>query len=205
MTPQRPMLGAVLDALTAVRDHRRYDATPSVLLRTGATRVTASAAGVDVWVRDEYGWSFSWATTDPAEAWEILQARDLIPLDCRSRFVCEDCSGRGDVEVPELGKGWHAACPVCLGDGHRPHPPTVAALAAWASVGFAATDDGHPGIVGAEELARELGGLAVVWRVAELKTDPALWEPQSAVHRLAAAGLGITWSPHLKLYVPPLT
>ena len=64
--PLRPMLGAVLDALTSERDHRRHDARPSALLRTGATSAKATEKGVALWVRDEYGWSFDWITADPA-------------------------------------------------------------------------------------------------------------------------------------------
>lgn len=186
VTPQRPMLGAVLDALTHERDHRHYDASPSVLLRTGATRVTTSATGVDLWVRDEYGWGFRWRTTDPAEAWEILQARDLVPLDCRSRFVCEDCGGTGG---PYVG-----GCLDCNAIGHRPHPSTVAALASWASLGWAPADDGHPGIAGAEEWAqRFVSADGVRWRVAAA----------SAVE--AIGGLGMTTDMStMVLYVPPL-
>lgn len=203
--PQRPMLGEVLDALTNERDHRHYDASPSVLLRTGATRVTTSATGVDLWVRDEYGWSFRWRTTDPAEAWEILQARDLVPLDCRSRFVCEGCGGRGVVDATAL-PGYVVPCLRCDG-GHRPHPPTVAALASWASLGWRATDDGHPGIAGAEEWAREMVGVREVWwRVGPVEASGVVLGP--AHPGLARAGFGWSWSGRrpdgVTLVVPPL-
>ena len=190
VTPQRPMLGAVLDALTNERDHRHYDASPSVLLRTGATRVTTSATGVDLWVHDEYGWSFRWRTTDPAEAWEILQARDLVPLGCVSRFVCSTCDGRGELLYDVVGD----PCDDCDRTGHRPHPPTVAALASWASLGWAPADDGHPGIAGAEEWAqRFVSADGVRWRVAAA----------SAVE--AIGGLGMTTDMStMVLYVPPL-
>ncbi len=197
--PQRPMLGEVLDALTNERDHRHYDASPSVLLRTGATRVTTSATGVDLWVCDEYGWSFRWRTTDPAEAWEILQARDLVPLDCRSRFVCEDCGGTGG---PYVG-----GCLDCNAIGHRPHPSTVAALASWASLGWAPADDGHPGIAGAEEWALAMVGVpAVWWRVGPVERDGVV--PGHARSDLAAAGFGWSWDGRrpdgVTLAVPPL-
>ena len=201
MTPQRPMLGPALDALTNERDHRHYDASPSVLLRTGATRVTTSATGVDLWVRDEYGWGFRWRTTDPAEAWELLQARDLVPLDCRSRFVCEDCGGTGG---PYVG-----GCLDCNAIGHRPHPSTVAALASWASLGWAPADDGHPGIAGAEELAREIApGFDAWWRVRELQHVMDTPTGADPADRLRVAGIvpvdpGLTRRVVL-LYVPPL-
>jgi hypothetical protein len=193
------MLGPALDALTNERDHRHYDASPSVLLRTGATRVTTSATGVDLWVRDEYGWGFRWRTTDPAEAWEILQARDLVPLDCRSRFVCEDCGGTGG---PYVG-----GCLDCNAIGHRPHPSTVAALASWASLGWAPADDGHPGIAGAEEWALAMVGVpAVWWRVGPVERDGVV--PGRARSDLAAAGFGWSWNGRrpdgVTLVVPPL-
>ncbi len=195
------MLGAVLDALTHERDHRHYDASPSVLLRTGATRVTTSATGVDLWVGDEYGWSFRWRTTDPAEAWEILQARDLVPMDAASRFVCEGCGGSGGAYV--------GGCLDCNAIGHRPHPSTVAALASWASLGWAPTDDGHPGIACAEELAREIApGFDAWWRVRELQHVMDTPTGADPADRLRVAGIvpvdpGLTRRVVL-LYVPPL-
>lgn len=210
--PRRPMLGAVLDALTSERDHRRHDALPSVLLRTGVTSVNATAEGVTLWKRDEYGWGYEWTTRDPAEAYELLQARGHVPMDYVGRFVCERCGGAG-VATPKGMRG-RVPCEACDTLGHRPHPPTVAELASWCSLGFAAGDDMAPGILRAAALAsaEEFAGPVhleappVWWRVAPPGADAsAAYRVGSARRALCEAGLGFRrMSTHTMLYVPPL-
>jgi len=197
VTPHRPQLGPVLDALVD-SDGREVPSwwltnRVAVVARANAHEVIIEARGHFV--------AWPWRTTDVAEAWEILQARDLVPLDCRARFVCARCEGTG---VP--GHLVDTACLDCDG-GHRPHPPTVAALASWASLGWRATDDGHPGIAGAEEWAREMVGVREVWwRVGPVEASGVVLGP--AHPGLARAGLGWSWSGRrpdgVTLTVPPL-
>ena len=201
VTPHRPQLGAVLDALTVTLPGA---SPPSAWTDAAWTLSAAWAARAD-----GTGAVYPWRTTDPAEAWEILQARDLVPLDCRSRFVCEGCggSGNGGDVVTLLGRAGTVACHVCRATGHRPHPMTVAALASWASLGWAATDDGHPGIAGAEEWALAMVGVpAVWWRVGPVERDGVV--PGHARSDLAAAGFGWSWNGRrpdgVTLVVPPL-
>ena len=201
--PRRPMLGAVLAHLTGTSP--ALWAEFAVLGDVSADECGASMAG------GRRGGSRSivvpWTTTDPAEAWELLQARDLIPLDYRGRFVCGVCGGSGLVSVGSVRAMQCPDCDVGHGHGHRPHPPTVAALASWASLGFAASDDGVPGILGAEELARTLSPDAPVWwRVAPQSADavPA-YTRDGPAWRLLGAGLGWWRRPtHTALIVPPL-
>jgi len=133
-------------------------------------------------------------------------ARDLIPLDAASRFVCEACGGTGQ----RHNWGETFGCLTCDRTGHRPHPPTVAALAPWASLGWRPTDDGHPGIAGAEEWAREIGDpRRVWWRVGAPEGSIAPgYGDRSPMGRLARAGLLWGWAggaaDRVTLYVPPL-
>lgn len=172
------MLGAVLDALT---EPGAGDPAPSFWCATGLPTTTIDRGNVIVvgspYLTVRYPW-----TTDPAEAYEILQTRGLIPLEYVGRFACDACGGSGLVQR----EGWRGIvpCEPCGTRGHLPHPPTVAALASWASVGFAAHDDGTPGILGAEELAGELNnGAEVRWQVA----PPASVAPP-----------GVTWPPAIE-------
>jgi hypothetical protein len=131
------MLGAVLTHLTDT-DADLWRPHPSGVIVASASHVRGA------WVPSGMPFitSRAWVTTNVAEAYELLQARDLVPMGYVGRFVCEACGGRGStsVETPE-GYGYAPRCLDCVGAGHRPHPPTVAALASWASLGFAAGDD----------------------------------------------------------------
>lgn len=163
--PQRPMLGAVLDALTVPR---AGDPPPSIWCDVTDVPVVVRDSGCVVEVGSPYhGVRYPWATQDPAEALELLQARDIVPMNWRGRFVCEACGGTGGIRAggsPSEPDEWDH-CPDCAVEdpdatggvravGTLPHPPTVAALASWASLGFAAGDDGTPGILGIEEVVR---------------------------------------------------
>lgn len=229
-TPQRPMLGPVLDALT----ERTRIREPSGILHDGRRSrvgISHSLHGVALSVHG-VSVSYRWITTDPAEAWELLQARDLIPMGCVGRFVCEACAGGGVVAVglarlpclrcalpcADCGGTERAGGAVCdcvgslrqnaVALGHRPHPPTVAALASWASLGFVASDDGeHPGILGAEELAAAMiPGLPVWWAAAPAGVSTSTRHGgESPAWRLLDAGL--PWrrgTTHTALCVPPL-
>lgn len=228
VSPRRPALGAVLDALTTWEG---YDVPPSDRVALGGAAFGASAWSESVVMGVAGGnVEYRWITADPAEAWERLQTIDLIPLDYRGRFVCEGCAGGGVVAVgiarlPCLRCA--LPCAECCGServggavcecvgslrqdavalGHLPHPPTVAALVSWASLGFAASDDGSPGILGAEELMGELSpGTPTRWRVTRVADIPTNVFRNESAQRLNAAGFG--WSGggrYRTLYVPPL-
>ena len=200
--PRRPMLGAVLDALTVTGGLPSSD-----WLQLRAAVLTLSAEGARIVVprldgrgrRADYDMRYAWTTTDPAEAYELLQARGLVPMEYRPRFTCEACAARPGVDCI----GYFD----CHGTGTLPHPPTVAALASWASLGFAAGDDGAPGILGAEEWAQQLAAQPeVAWRVAP--PSPADATTRMPDHPLAQAGLGFAWDARIPrritLVVPPL-
>lgn len=111
--------------------------------------------------------------TDPAEAYEALIARDVLP----DEWARDD--RRSFVHTNRPDDGW--------GDTHdvlTPHPPTISSLVAWASLGPAA-------ILRAEELARETVERLrswgapqperVVWRVGPRPTvDHAAWRGSRA-------------------------
>lgn len=212
------MLGAVLDELTAWQG---CVGMPSYWAE--ACRISCDDTGVTA--QHPPAWSgpsvtrLAWLTTDPAEAWELLQARGLIPLGYEGRFVCEGCEGVGKGRFPSItteelarGENWfrYRDCDDRDATGHRPHPPTVAALASWLSLGWVASDDGaHPGILGAEELARAIvPDVAPLWRVRVLQQAPRVPRDASPADRLLRAGIeavdiGCTRLT-LALYVPPL-
>jgi hypothetical protein len=191
---RRPALGAVLDALTTWEGDA---APPSLWLTRGRFVDLAVGRCVLRSPAGGFGWRYPWTTTDPAEAWELLQARDLIPLAYVGRFVCEVCAD------PSAKSARRVEC----ANGVTPHLPTVAALASWASLGFAAHDDGTPGILGAEELAGAMSPDAPVWwRVSQPGADASqAYRSESPARRLVDAGLG--WrrrATHTALYVAPL-
>lgn len=211
--PRRPMLGAVLAHLTDT-DADLWRPHPSGVIVASASHVRGA------WVPSGMPFitSRAWVTTNVAEAYELLQARDLVPMGYVGRFVCEACGGRGStsVETPE-GYGYAPRCLDCVGAGHRPHPPTVAALASWASLGFAAGDDAPDdtltipraeALAGDEEFAGAVFSHAppVWWRVYPPGADASRAYPEGTARRaLCDAGLGFRrMSTHTMLYVPPL-
>ena len=194
--PRRPMLGAVLDALTA---WGVGDGAPPPSVWVGRAGFGASADGVVVAI-PEIVERYRWTTTDVAEAFELLQARDLIPMDYVGRFVCLVCQGAGRY----FRSASSGDCQTCDRTGVRPHPFDVAMLASWASLGFAAGDDGAPGILGAEELARQPAPPGpVMWRVGALSPDAVPRHGPAA--EIQRAGLGIRRTGGVTvLSVPPL-
>lgn len=186
----RPALPAVLAALTdlpveAWSVWSEWDAITGqrIVVDDRAARVHP------VWMRDDYSLlgPVAWITTDPAEAWEILDARGLLPPEGTRGFWCRRCDGRGSIalggEYPErdhcdecsiedvMATGGVRAC------GWTAHPATIPDLVAWASLGAGA-------IVTAEALCREIApALAppcydvdrcerVVWRVGDARRSP---------------------------------
>lgn len=103
------------------------------------------------WERPHSGWRY-WArrrlvTPDPAEAYEALMSRGLVPEDplgLRS-FGCRQCAGIGAVSNVRSGV---TACSLCEGRGYRA-TPEYQALYRWARMGVAQ-------ILQAEELAAEV-------------------------------------------------
>lgn len=166
MTPARPNLAAVLAALTDTDESEWW----YWLNLSGAMSwFTLTTAGVEFTLRH---WPFErdlpWITTDAAFAWEVLQTRGIIPDGYVGRFACRHCGGTGRVVLRnDLVDYVWVPC-LCPGPLPRPtpHPPSVPDLVAWASLGFAASDDGTPGIYGIEELAQRMRRDArVQWRV----------------------------------------
>jgi len=199
--PRRPPLGAVLDALAVPS---AGDPLPSYWCNAAGVPLVVSDRGPVVAVGSPYhSVRYPWIDASPAEAYELLQARDLVPMGYVGRFVCEACGGTDYVPVDRVSGD---SCPACDG-GHRPHPPTVAALASWASLGWAAGDDGAPGILGAEELAAATSPDApVCWRIAQPGADAApAYRSGSPARQLLDAGFGWWRRPtHTALVVMPL-
>lgn len=179
----RPALAAVLVALTDLGD-----AQEAVL----SGRVTA-------WRLEDRGVHFRWdgvpyfalySTRDPDEAWEILDARGLLPPegargfwchDCRDGYSCETC-----MDSRRSSRGWTV------------RPATIPDVVAWDSLGADA-------IVTAEALAVEAcrdlrvwGAVPcerVVWRegvrddgglVTSAPSIRALWDMGLALERVGA-------------------
>lgn len=146
MTRARPMLAEVLAVLTGLplAFWRPYD--PARVVVTG-TDVSLRA------VPGERGWAVGpilWSYPDPAEAWEVLGTHGIIPMDYAGRFLC--------------------ACPECAGALHE-RPTSLPDLVAWASLGFAASDEGAPGIYGMEEeIALAYPAWQVEWAIAREMT-----------------------------------
>lgn len=130
----------------------------------------------------------SWITRDPAEAWEILDARGLLPPEGARGFWCTPCdSGRSD-------RGF-MGCPACALTGNRRAPATIPDLVAWASLGADA-------IVTAEALAVEACAALqrmgapwaaapcerVVWRVAHKIGGNTAFESLRAGRAMASDG-----------------
>jgi len=170
VTPALPMLGAVLDALTAWQGNVGM---PSYWV--GMCQVSCDDAGVTA--QRPPGWlgpdvvRLAWAVPSPAEAYEVLQTRGLIPMDYAGRFVCGACGGTGTsrslaIDLGALTRGMLVGradpCTDCT-VGFADRPATMADLVAWASMGFAASDDGAPGILGHEEAAMQANGAVVCW------------------------------------------
>lgn len=206
--PRRPMLGAVLDALTVRHDDR---APLSERMASPDTRAEVTDAGVTLH-RPGVTNGIAWVTTNVAEAYELLQARDLVPMGYVGRFVCEACRGRGYINAPAFeGPGRERF--VCGCDaGHRPHPPTVAALASWASLGFGATKDDvddRVDVLAAEEFGREIArGALLRWRVSPplaVTGDPRTWPaPHRALLRGGLHTIQCYDPAYVTLIVPPL-
>ena len=172
--PRRPMLGAVLDALTVTGPG---DPLPSFWCATGLPTTTVDRGNVIVVGSPYHSVRYPWIDASVTEAYELLQARGLIPMEYVGRFVCWTCGAFGSLRGDD-GSDGRVVCPGCAIDdtratGHRPHPSSVADLAAWASIGFAPSDDGeHPGILGAEELMTTFdNGHRPMWTVAPIPRE----------------------------------
>jgi len=216
MSLARPQLAAVLAALTDCREHEEQPAFWLSLDGCRLELVASDGAWFDAprQSRAPEGRSVRrrWVTTNPAEAWEFLQTRGLVPMDYEGCFVCGDCHGSGTI-VPD-GFDWPAVvgrevtfepCVFCGGNGTRSLPLSMTDLIAWASIGFAARDDGSPGILGAEEMARATSQpCPFVWTVAPA---PPWWSRVLTPNadRLRASGLS-WWAAEgrVVLAVPPL-
>lgn len=159
MTPARPMLAEVLAVLTGTEAWRWRDA----MRFTNAT-IRFDPLGVGLFWQDVMlewqpiavldstgiGADFRapppfipWACPSPAEAWEMLQARDLIPMDYRGSFFCTVCHGVGHIQrataTRRSGVGQpvitRSMCVACAGAGYHAHPQTLPDLVAWVSLG----------------------------------------------------------------------
>ena len=206
MSLARPQLAAVLAALTDCREHEEQPAFWLSLDGCRLELVASDGAWFDAprQSRAPEGRSVRrrWVTTNPAEAWERLQACDLIPMDYRGRFVCGVCDGTGIFPVRNDGTrgGWICACH----EEALPHANTLPELVAWASLGFAARDDGSPGILAAEEMAQASQPCPFAWKVAH---EPKWWRTVNTPNANRLRASGISWwaaDGRVVLAVPPL-
>lgn len=153
MTPAYPALAAVLAALTSL-PAEVWEAWPSI-----SKRLAMDERGVRLIHIMNDGFPAMgptpWIATDPAEAWEILDARGLLPSEGARAFWCGACDGAGcgpfEACYREPGTdAWTGpTCTACRGERRADHPTTVPDLVAWASLGAEA-------IVTAEMRAREV-------------------------------------------------
>jgi hypothetical protein len=166
LQPARPHLAAALACVT--------DATAVELAGIARRRVVVGTTCVDV----DGARAFDLVITDPAEAWEALATRGVIPDawagDARRAFACTCEKGwRYDTYTgPKIGSLCHD-CRGLTSVGPLAHPAGIAACVALAS--------DTPGILAAEALAREIVARlatwnaprpqATVWRV----IDPKAW------------------------------
>ena len=199
----RPQLAAVLAALTGHPPDRwrpseaRLDRVDTQGAWYSPTAWPATAAHIGC---------VPWIYPDPAEAWEVLHTRDIIPMDYRGQFICGLCErfhGEGRAEFSSCGR-----CKRVLRTrdpaGPTSHPTTLPDLIAWASIGFAARDDGSPGILAAEEMALVSQPCPFAWKVAP---EPKWWRTVNTpnANRLRASGLS-WWAAdgRVVIAVPPL-
>lgn len=158
--PVRPLL---FPALTALTGNQEWAAPPAKLSITEAGVTTPRG-------------EFKWAVETPREGLELLAARDLLPMewveDTRRNFLCHECEGSGHFRegpcpaCPRPARNGAAGSNTEVGTGHVAHPPTMAGLVAWASLGPAA-------IARIEEL---VGATMVCCRAAMPATTNG-WEP----------------------------
>lgn len=189
----RPALPAVLAALTdlpveAWSVWSEWDAITGqrIVVDDRAARVHP------VWMRNDYSLlgPVAWITTDPAEAWEILDARGLLPPEGSRGFWCRRCDGRGSIalggEYPErdycdecsvedvMATGGVRAC------GWATIPATIPDLVAWASLGADA-------IVTAEALCREIGPALSRMGYGVDRCERVVWRVKDADRRVRGA------------------
>lgn len=201
--PLRPALADVLAVLTGTQPAQwspeSYRVT-AVTCHWAERRPPPQGMGVDGGV--------PLTVTDPAEAFETLIARGVLPDafagDERRAFWCVHCFGRGTFFDEYAGGSVSWPCEYCAppdhdaGSGLCASPPTIPALVAWASLGPAA-------ILRAEELAREAVRRLrqwgapqverVVWRVgARPIVDHAAWRSSRAA--LSHSGVLIGHADH---------
>lgn len=196
MTLARPMLAEVLGVLTP-HSAERWDPRATRLDRVDVQGVWCVPAAWNPAIARVA--VCPWAYPDPAEAWEVLQTRGLIPDDYRGRFVHREFIA--DSLSPESGgfSGWRGE--ILL------HPASLPDLVAWASIGFAPSDDGsHAGILGAEEIVqRHNPDRRAVWAVgAPLVEDK--YAGRRYARDLAAVGIDV-FVPKvgdITLWAPPL-
>lgn len=189
----QPKRERLADALACVTEHAAAEWAPYV------GRVLLTDRGpVTPWL---YGNARAiWTVTDPAEAWEVLATRGVIPLawvgDERRAFACAACQGRGSRTYvdPETGEHeWDPChvcdrlCAACGGDG-ADDDATGGDCLNCAGTGYEGTGllphpptvadavalcSDVPGVLAAEALAREITGRErVVWRVGRIDADP---------------------------------
>lgn len=178
--PRRPRLAAVLAALTddavewwewQIAHAVDWNFGPNGVVTSGYMLAAERRDGVVFWRREEGGKDPWTRSITPAEAWELLAARDLIPLswlDNPRRFGvlgperCGDCP-RG--AKPPL-------CVMC--DGTRlfagallPHPSTLAEIVFFASLDPEAVERAE--LLAAEAIQHQR---AAAWRFGAVDHEP---------------------------------
>lgn len=205
--PRRPKLAAVLAALNGWPVDARafqYEIDHKKRLHLYGYAVYADDAPTIFFLDD----------LSPAEAWELLAARDLIPaswVDHPRRFGVRTTRGRTCYNCPPISKSKH--CPLC--DNTRivaatlsASPDTLADVVAFASLDHEAVDR-------AELLAIEHVGTArpICWRFGAVDPETASAHGYRQEPGQAIAGLGFGFAlaprdtplhPYKILVCPPL-
>lgn len=220
--PRRPRLAAVLAALTdddpqwwewQIKHTERWDFHHSGVVTHGVALARHRRDGALFWHRENDSRGLARPIT-PAEAWELLAARDLIPaswVDNSRRFGVRTARGRTCYNCPPPSKSKH--CPLC--DNTRivaatlsTTPPTLADVVAFASLDHEAVDR-------AELLAIEHVGTArlICWRFGAVDPETASAHGYRQEPGQAIAGLGFGFAlaprdtplhPYKILVCPPL-
>lgn len=184
--PLRPALADVLAAIVPHKPlgHERQwlwlNAT-RIVFATIDGNLCASPFGGGAW--------FPVVSSDPSEAFEILTARGVLPDewagDVRRAFIARYKIELGFCDSPNTTSTTTAVL--------TPHPATIPALVAWASLGAAA-------ILRAEELARETvlrlrpwgapQTERVVWRVGGRDEHKLVWSSDGGGHEVCSCGRG---------------
>ena len=189
-TPLRPQLAATLGVLTGL---------PVEEWHPKRQEVAGVSDNCVVFRHGEKGETrcYPWIYTTVAEAWEALQAHDIIPLHYEGCFADAEGVFIIDSLSPECGgaSGWHPPTT-------SPLPASLPDLIAWTSLGAVQ-------IATAEDLARErelAPGNLVAWMARSWSPPRGYLAWETAEKALAAMGTPVDYHDERfsLLTVPPL-